>query len=591
MKKLRKLLSLVLALICVLGCLGGCGDSSTEASGDSQSGDDVTAEAKYKDLNAIEFTEIMGNGINLGNTMEAYGHKSYGTNSATSVYETLWGMPVTTEDMIKGMKAAGFDSIRIPVAWTNMMNYESGDYTINESYINRVGEIIQWAINADMVVVVNDHWDGGWWAMFGSEDQATRDKAMELYTSMWTQLAEAYKDFDYHLVLESGNEEMGNRFNDEWDKKTGVLTEDECYALTNELNQKFVDIVRSTGGSYNNDRFLLVAGYNTDIDMTTDDRYKMPADKAEGKLIVSVHYYTPSAYCIDTGISSWGTKSDVLTMNEYLAKMEKFTDAGYGVIIGEYGVLIEGQSTLKANTIEYLTNFLANCDYYGYCPMLWDCNSLYNRNECKMQFEEVADLYYKNGYNTTDTLPEYIKAQAESTMKKMLNNATEGEVVPEDEARAWIMFNSGDWSIAYRVGDAYPDGQAAGLVATDVKVEGAGTYTVALDFTGTANGSASGIAFAALGILHGEDLYPGYFIEIKKIKINGEVYTMQGKPYTTSDDKHCTRVNIYNAWVTEVPEEARVADGDLTGCTPTLVDGVNVGNIETLEITFEYVAP
>lgn len=588
MRKLKKILGLVLALTCSIGCFTACGSSDEPK---DETPKDNTAGAKYKELNAIEFTEIMGNGINLGNTMEAYGHNSFGTSSATTVYETAWGMPVTTKEMIQGMKDAGFDSLRVPVAWTNMMNYESGEYTINEAYINRVGEIIQWAIDADMVVVVNDHWDGGWWAMFGSEDQATRDKAMELYTQMWTQIAEAYKDFDYRLVLESGNEELGNRFNDEWNKETGVLTKDECYELTNTLNQKFVDIIRSTGGSYNDDRFLLIAGYNTDIDHTVDDRYKMPTDKVDGKLIVSVHYYTPSAYCIDSGISTWGTKTDVQTMNDYLAKMKKFTDAGYGVIIGEYGVLIEGQTALKENTLDYLKNFIANCDYYGYCPMLWDCNNQYNRNECKMQFEEVANFYYSKGYNTTQVNPEDIKPAAEQTMKNMLANAKEGDVVPDDEARAWIMFNSGDWGIAYRVGDDYPDGQAAGLVATDVKVEGAGTYTVALDFTGTAGGCSTNIAFSALGILHGEDLFPGYFIEIKEIKINGEVYEMKGKPYTTSDDKSCTRVNIYNAWVTEVPGEARVADGDLTGCTPSPVDGTTVGDIKTLEITFEYVAP
>lgn len=588
MRNLKKLMGLVLALTCAIGCFTACGSDDKQK--DETPTEDITAGAKYKELNAIEFTEVMGNGINLGNTLEAYGHASYGTSSATSVYETAWGMPVTTKEMIQGMKDAGFDSIRVPVAWTNMMNYESGDYTINEAYINRVGEIIEWAIEADMVVVVNDHWDGGWWAMFGSADQATRDKAMELYTSMWTQLAEAYKEYDYHLVFESGNEELGSRLNDEWNGEVGVLTEDECYETTNTINQKFVDIIRASS-DYNKDRFLLIAGYNTNIANTCDDRYKMPTDTVDGKLMVSVHYYDPSAYCIESGISSWGTKTDVQTMNDTLATLTKFTDAGYGVIIGEYGVLIEGQTELKANTIEYYTNFLANCDYYGYCPILWDCNNQYNRNECKMQYEEVAKLYLANGYNTTETLPENIKPQAESTMKKILNNATEGEIVPEDEARAWIMFNSGDWSIAYRVGDNYPDGQAAGLVSTDVKVEGAGTYTVALDFTGTANGCATNIAFSALGILHGETLYPGYYIEIKEIKVNGEVYAMTGKPYTTSDDEICTRVNLYNAWVSAVPEEARVSDGDLTGCTASPIDGENIGDIKTLEVTFEYVAP
>ncbi len=580
MKSFKKILGLMLALVCVVGCFAACSGKKDSTK------DDPTANAEYKNLNAIEFTKEMGNGINLGNTMEAYGHASYGTDAATSVYETAWGQPVTTKEMIQGMKDAGFDSIRIPVAWTNMMNYESGDYTINQKYVDRVGEIIGWAIEADMIVVVNDHWDGGWWAMFGSENESDRETAWALYESMWKQLAEAYKEYDYHLVFESGNEELGNRFNDEWNGKVGVLTKDECYETVNKVNQKFVDIIRSTGGGYNNDRFLLIAGYNTNIADTCDDRYVMPTDTAEGKLIVSVHYYDPSSYCIESGISNWGTKSDFDAMNNSLQMLEKFTEAGYGVIIGEYGVLIEGQTELKADTLKYLQNFLANCDLYGYCPILWDCNNQFNRNECKMNFEEVADFYLKNCYSTSEMTDEDVIGQAKQTMKKLYAVAPEGEIVPDDEARAWIMFQGHDW------GDTYPDGQAAGLVATDVQVTGAGTYTVALDFTGTDSGKATNINFSALGILHGEDLFPGYYIDIKEVKINGEAYELKGKPYTTADDGSCTRVNLYNEWVPEVPlDEARVSDGDLTGVTAMPLDGPNMGDIYTIEVTFEYVAP
>lgn len=584
MKKITKLLfGTVLTLAMGLACLG-CGKEK-----------EVGLDSPYKTMNAIEFTEVMGNGINLGNTMEAYGHSTYGINKATTVYETAWGMPVTTKEMIQGMKDAGFDTLRVPVAWTNMMDFENGDYKINQAYIDRVGEIIDYAIAADMIVIINDHWDGGWWGMFGSATEATRDAAYKHFVEMWTQLAEAYKDYDYHLVFESGNEEMGNRFNDntdKWNKDSGTLSQDECYELTNTLNQKFVDIVRNSG-KYNKDRFLLITGYNTNIANTCDDRYKMPEDTAENKLLLSVHYYDPSAYCIDSGISSWGTLANVEDMNASLAKLTKFTDAGYGVVIGEYGVLIEGKNELKKNTMEYFTNFIANCEYYGYCPVLWDCNSLYDRNQCKIIFDEVAAFFKEKSYSQVQVNVDdvEVKGLANRTMNNMLKNAPAGEVVPDDEARAWIMFNSSDWSIAYRVGDAYPDGQAEGLVATDVKIEGAGSYTVALDFTGTAAGCATGTAFSALGILHGENLYPGYYINIKEIRINGAPYTLTGKPYTTSDDASCTRVNIYNAWVDKLPEGARTSDGDLTGCTPTIVDGPNLGQIKTLEIDFDFVAP
>ncbi|MGN0298620.1 MAG: cellulase family glycosylhydrolase, partial [Lachnospiraceae bacterium] len=152
-----------------------------------------------EDVTANEFVQLMGNGINLGNTMEAYGHVSPGIGQSTEIYETLWGQPVTTKEMIRGMKAAGFATIRIPIAWTNAMNFESGDYTIGEDYLNRVDEIINYALDEEMYVIINDHWDGSWWGRFGSASAETRAEAMEMYVSMWTQLAERYGMYGDHL--------------------------------------------------------------------------------------------------------------------------------------------------------------------------------------------------------------------------------------------------------------------------------------------------------------------------------------------------------------------------------------------------------
>ena len=212
--------------------------------------------------------------------MEAV-NTNYGKDLDVSMYETAWNQPVTTEAMIVGMKNCGFDTIRIPVAWTNMMDYENGDYTINTAYLDRVQEIVDWAIKAEMFVIVNDHWDGGWWELFaGTADENTQ--AWKIYESMWTQITERFKDYSDMLILESANEELGSG----WLNKG--LEEDETYELMNQINQKFVDIVRASGGN-NDDRFLLIAGNNTNIDKTCDSRFVMPKDSATGKLLVSVH--------------------------------------------------------------------------------------------------------------------------------------------------------------------------------------------------------------------------------------------------------------------------------------------------------------
>jgi endoglucanase len=570
-------------LLSVTACGGGSSNVATSDDGSIR-----------KDLTAVELVKLMGNGINLGNTMEAYGRVSYGTTGTVTDYETFWGQPETTQEMISGMKAAGFDTLRIPVAWTNMMNYEDGDYTIDEAYLDRVEEIMNYALNEDMYVIINDHWDGGWWGMFGSADELTREAAMELYTTMWTQIANRYKRYSDRVIFESANEELGNRLNDtDIAEDSGSLSEDECYEELLRINQAFVDTVRGTGGN-NAQRFLLIAGYNTDIDMTVDDRYQMPTDTADSKLLISVHYYEPDGYCINTSLDYWGSKTDYETMNENLAKMAKFTEQGYGVVIGEYGVLLQdGERELKENAYAYYENLLDNCDLYGYAPILWDTNGTYNKSFQTIIDKSVAELYQTRSYaNEAVKSEDDIKSEAQARMEDAVANAQEPYRLPDDEAMAWIMYNSSDWSTLYSVGDVYsPDSKSGGVVATDVEITGEGTYTVALDFTGVDGGYANSTVFSALAIGNGETLFPGYIIDIQEIKINGEVYEPVAKGYTTTDDGLCTRVNLYNAWVTQIPDDIRTIDGDTSDVSASILDADTLGNVETIEITFDYVAP
>ncbi|MGN0506585.1 MAG: glycoside hydrolase family 5 protein [Lachnospiraceae bacterium] len=548
-----------------------------------------TQEDVLKGMTALEVVHMMGNGINLGNTMEAYGRSKYGVGAAASSYETCWGQPVTTKEMISAMKAEGFDTLRVPVAWTNAIFYEDGDYTIQQSYLDRVGEIIDYALEADMFVIVNDHWDGGWWGMFGSANEETRETAMELYTEMWRQIAEEYADRSYKLIFESANEELGNRLNDkDVCPDSGSLSQDECYETANRINQAFVDTVRAAGGN-NADRFLLIAGINTNIADTCDARFQMPKDTAKEKLLLSVHYYDPSNYCIFESVANWGSRQEYEYQNETLKQLTKFTEQGIGVVIGEWGVLFEN-GAMKENMALYMENFLNNCDLYGYCPVLWDCSNLFNRRQCKVVQEYEG--YFKNrSYEAQLSMTQAeLKAEAEKKLAGAMEAAPEAKALADDEAVAWIMYTSSDWAVSYSVGDTYaPDSATAGLVATDVPITGAGTYTVSLDLTGTAAGCGNGMTFAALGIGNGEKLFPGYIINIIEVKINGEKVTLNGLPYTTSDDGLCTRVNLYNAWVTALPEEARTMFGRASYCTPTPLDITNLGEIRTIEVTFNYV--
>lgn len=612
-----RLTAAILTAVMTAGCLTGCGGTNdtdapaaaqtdaappetdtTETASSAQESETTQDTDGSEDLTALELSRLMGNGINLGNTMEAYGRPELGINADTSKYETFWGQPVTTEEMIAGMKNSGFDSIRIPVAWTNMMDYENGDYTIADAYLDRVDELITYAINNGMYVIINDHWDGSWWGMFGSATEETRETAFTMYTSMWTQLAERYHDYDESLIFESGNEELGNRLNDtDICKDSGSLSEDECYEMTNRINQTFVDTVRATGGN-NADRFLLIAGYNTNIAKTCDDRFKMPKDTIPDKLLVSVHYYDPWNYCGTDSGTQWGTHGEYETQNADLKKMTKFTEQGYGVIIGEYGVLAKDDGTLKDSITAYTENLLDNCDLYNFVPMLWDTSTFFLRSELTFSDDDLLALYTSRSYAAQEkTSEEELAAAATERMDTALVNAPEVfdtsiDVSTLDGSIAWIMFNSRDWSVAYSSGDSYkPDDKAAGLVATDAVIDGAGTYTISLDFTGTDAGFAEGTAFSAIGISNAEVLYPGYMIDIKEIEVNGTPYELTGTPYTTSDNGICTRLNLYNEWVTDIPDTARIMGGNAADAAATVVDNETLGQIKTLKITFDFVAP
>ena len=593
-KRFLHLFSLMLAVLMLIPCVGSAEETEAVDNGVMREG-----------LTALEATRLMGNGINLGNTLEACDNNvGIKTNTPLS-YETHWGQPKTTQAMIDGMKAAGFDTIRIPVAWmTNATHLYEGDYTIDADYMDRVEEVVRYARKAGMYVIINDHWDGGWYGMFGSESAETRALAMEAYKGMWQQIAERFRDYSDYLIFESANEELGGRFDENSplycsDSVVTYLNDDERYALTNEINQTFVDVVRATGGN-NATRFLLIAGYSTDIDQTCDDRFQMPKDTVDSKLMVSVHYYDPWSYCgASSAVSAtkWGKVSDYEYLDQQLAKMTKFTEAGYGVVIGEYGAL-PCSDGLKDNTLAYHTAFLDACTKYNLTNCLWDCSGLYKRVSQTFADDDILAMYQEKrqaneeGQDYADVQAAAAAEAAAAAAEAPVTFLQDAVVVDDQTALAWIMWNDGSWALTHSVGDTYnADAISEGLVATNAIITGEGKYTVGLDFTGTAQGYSASVAFAAIGISNGEALYPNYLVNIKEVRINGEIYRLKGRAYTTSDDGVCTRVNLYNEWVTSVPKTARLPGGNLAGATPTPInrnDAV-IAEIKTIEIDFEYV--
>lgn len=349
----------------------------------------TSAESDMRDMTTMEIVRDMGVGINLGNTFESCGDwiAQWGDGTPKS-YETAWGSPEITQDMIQGYADEGFGVIRIPVAWSNMMGE---NYTISSEYLARVKQVVDWSLDTGMYVILNIHYDNGWWSDFPTK----KDECMKKYTRVWEQLTDAFGDYDDKLMFESLNEEGG--WDSVWNQWTG--TEDQkkqSYALLNEINQKFVDIVRSSGKN-NTERHLLIAGYKTDVALTCDPLFEMPEDSA-GRCAVSVHYYTPSPFAIleeDADWakmrSTWGTDEDFKELDNNMTMLKTtFIDNGIPVIIGEYGC---PKKNKDADSVRLFLSSVCETAYENQlCPVLWDISELhYDRNNCKMYDEELKN--------------------------------------------------------------------------------------------------------------------------------------------------------------------------------------------------------
>ena len=337
------------------------------------------AGSSFQNLNQSQITEAMGVGYNLGNSLEA---ASSGTPN-----ETAYGNPKLTEDLVLAAKDAGFKSIRIPVSYLSMIDDNNG-YKIDSSWLDRVQQVVDYCVDNDMYAIVNMHGDGyttvnGGWLLCGSGNQ-TQIKAK--YKACWEQIADRFKNYDEHLIFESMNEEFDGTYG------TPSRT---AYANINAYNQIFVDTVRKSGGN-NNQRWLLIPGWNTNIDYTAGDYgFEMPTDNylssniasGQKRIMISVHYYDPWDFCgTESGATtqwgdsvtdaskkaSWGDESYMVS--QFKKMYTKFVSQGYPVVIGEFGAINKENydSQNKTCRAEYYQKVCYYAKQYGMIPVAWD---------------------------------------------------------------------------------------------------------------------------------------------------------------------------------------------------------------------------
>lgn len=310
----------------------------------------VSAQMPFREMTADEMIAEMGSGWNLGNTMD--GHTGFTPN------ETLWQNVETTQKLMKTVHDLGFNTVRVPVTWGTMIDDENG-YAINEAWLSRVQDIVDYCVNMNMYVIVNIHHDGAeqsGWLRIGAEDQAP---VQEKFEAVWRHIAERFKDYDEHVIFESMNEVTGD---------DGDLVGDT--ANINALNQIFVDTVRSTG-SNNAKRWLSVPGRYTNIVNTTKDAngFKLPDDSVENRLFVAVHYYDWNFGLLETMQTTEFNDKKVSTLVTEFHLLEKFSNAGIPIILGEYGAMNKLNTLERAYHLEVVNRL---CQQLKIVPVYWD---------------------------------------------------------------------------------------------------------------------------------------------------------------------------------------------------------------------------
>ena len=227
-------------------------------------------------------------------------------NEHGDVDETAIGNPPVTEKLFQTIQEQGFKSVKIPISYVNMVNAQ-GD--INDDYLDRIQAVVDRALDTGLYVTINIHNDGGdgvpgKWLDIGLDNNSAAFKAVvNKFSNMWTEIATKFAGYNQSLIFESMNELMvSGAYN------RNQLTDEQfynAYANITELNQAFVDAVRGTKDAANNDRCLVVPGYNTDIDMTVDGFeefvFYMPNDPTPDRLALSVHYCTPADFTLGGG--------------------------------------------------------------------------------------------------------------------------------------------------------------------------------------------------------------------------------------------------------------------------------------------------
>jgi len=377
----------------------------------NDSNDDVYLTPSGELLDAFYFVDNMRVGWNLGNTFDSIDNRGRGIRGSLEEgitpeehYETYWGNPVTTREMINAVVDAGFGAIRIPVTYTDHMDE---NFQIRTDWLLRVEQVVNYVMDAGAYCIINIHHDtgSGSWPWLKADPDNIEELSGQLNT-VWTQIAEHFKDYSDELLFEGFNEilDVESRWNN---------SDNAAFMAVNQLNQVFVDTVRATGGN-NSNRVLIVKTYAAGTDQDILDAFILPSDSVEYRLIVSVHTYVPHAFTWTEEKVSWTQTHSDWSQTRDAAPVEDIMDRLHAtfvqnripVMIGEFGAMNKNNT---ADRVNYAVHFVETAKSIGITCFWWDDGgsfadadsvdsyALLDRYTMKWFFPEIAKALVEAG--------------------------------------------------------------------------------------------------------------------------------------------------------------------------------------------------
>jgi endoglucanase len=286
-------------------------------------------------------------GWNLGNSFD-------GSPNVTS-----WGNPAPNQTLINAVHAAGFNTLRIPVTWTDHIGAAPA-YTIDPTWMSQVVQTAQWAINAGMFVFVNTHHESdgnGGWVTFPATTALATPVAAEV-TAVWTQIAKAFATFNSHLMLECFNEP----------NEAGGGNTPQAQADLKLYLEACVNAIRGTGGA-NATRIVMIQPIGASPIQAGIQAMQQATIINDPYLLISLHTYYPTNFGLGTTPYAWGSSADYTSMQDSITQQIRVWLPTQPIVIGEWGSMgVQATTNRAAHALAYAQDVTTA----GMVPVWWD---------------------------------------------------------------------------------------------------------------------------------------------------------------------------------------------------------------------------